>query len=147
MTQSICLPSEFIWINDKISFSCLSDVGKWWNMYLRTWNKWKHWLETIRRNDKAKNLKTINDWSSSDFSFFFTDFSLSLIYDKARKGRGKAPWTISVTRVQTKMKLLVSISSTFYACIFHMKFWCQKLQSCILGLKFFCAKYQWKRCV
>jgi hypothetical protein len=35
--------------------------------------------------------------------------------------------------------LLELISSTFYTCIFHAKFWCQKSHSFVLGLNFFGA--------
>jgi len=41
---------------------------------------------------------------------------------------------------------LKSISSTFYARVFCMKFWHQKLQSCVLGLKFFGTKILYEKC-
>ncbi len=108
--QKISLSFELM---KEYHFFCWSDVGKKVEFICGL-------VISVNINQKLlvgmsqQKMKTINDWSSLDFSFvFFPDFYY--LWSMTRLGKGgrgrKPPWTISVTRVQNEMKVLVNFVS------------------------------------
>ncbi len=69
-------------------------------------------------------------------------FGMIFIYFEVmrRYARFLLLWTMTLLHLE-------AISSTIYECVFHTKFWCQKLQSCVLGLNFFGAKISYEKFV